>query len=131
VLAGLARTPVDKTELKCPAVTASCSPPSQKNWAQGSGFKLRRQAYEDELISGLGLKYSGTNAITTAANASAAIPVRAFKWMSVSSVMIFLRRPWEDSRRHDAILGVVNVKSRAEMFHKIACSRDGNREVSA
>src|SRR5262245_34992603 len=31
--------------------------------------------------------------ITTAANASAAIPVRAFKEISVSSVMIFLRRP--------------------------------------
>jgi hypothetical protein len=65
----------------------------------GSGFRLWRQAYEDQLISGLGLKYSGTDGVTTAANASAAIPVRAFKWMSVSSVIIFLRRHWEDSRR--------------------------------
>jgi hypothetical protein len=33
------------------------------------------------------------NGIIIAANASAAIPVRAFKGISVSSVIIFLRRP--------------------------------------
>ena len=44
------------------------------------------------------------NGITTAANASAAITVRAFKgnW----SVMIFLRRPVEDSRRPLPLYGV-------------------------
>ena len=35
------------------------------------------------------------NGATTAANVSAAIPVRAFKGMSASSVMIFLRRLWK------------------------------------
>src|SRR6266446_10899998 len=35
----------------------------------------------------------------TAANVTAAIPVRAFERMSASSVMIFLRRLAEDSRR--------------------------------
>jgi hypothetical protein len=39
------------------------------------------------------------NGITTAAKVSAAIPTRAFDGMSVSSVMIFLRRHWEDNRR--------------------------------
>jgi hypothetical protein len=37
-----------------------------------------------------------TASIAATAAASAAIPVRAFKGMSV---MIFLRRHWEDSRR--------------------------------
>src|SRR3984893_331926 len=35
------------------------------------------------------------NGITTATNVSAAIPVRAFKEKSASSVMIFLRRLWK------------------------------------
>src|ERR1700730_7381675 len=54
------------------------------------------------------------NGITTAANASAAIPVRAFKEKSASSVMIFLRRLWKivaikESRRQ-LILRLVFVK---------------------
>jgi len=39
------------------------------------------------------------NGINSAANVSAAIPVRPFKGMSDWSVMIFLHRHWEDSRR--------------------------------
>jgi hypothetical protein len=35
------------------------------------------------------------NGIATAANASAAIPVRALKGISALSVMIFLRRLWK------------------------------------
>ena len=69
------------------------------------------------------------NGITTTANVSAAIPVRVFKGMRASSVMIFLRRLWKILVTNDnsaspharVILVKIFFKITAKLFQFVPC----------